>query len=388
MDRAPVVVAGGGIAGLSAALAIARAGRAVQVFERETARTEEGAGLQLSPNATRHLRTLGILDALDGQALVPERVIVRRGADATTLSELDLRDAESRWGAPFRVAHRADLHGALMTAVAADTRIAVHGGNAVTTWRETADTVVAGTDRGAIEGDALVIADGVRSSLREKAGFTPQALRHSGRVAWRALAPADACAAFARRPASNLWLGADAHLVHYPLRGGSIVNLVAVVADRDTAVSEAFWSQPGDAARLARRFAGWHKDARELLAAATAWRLWPLMTRDPPQRLAHGRVALAGDAAHPMMPFLAQGAAQAIEDAAALGDAFARQSDTPAALRAYESARLSKARAVVAASERQATIYHLRGPGAVARDLAMRAAGPAGMARIAGRFWG
>lgn len=387
MRDAPVVVAGGGIAGLSAALAIARAGRPVHVFEREARRTEEGAGLQLSPNATRHLRTWGILDALDGLALAPERVIVRRGADATILSELDLRDAEARWGGPFRVAHRADLHEALMAAVAAESRIALHAGSAVTGWRETADAVIAETAEGAIDGDAVVVADGVRSSLREKAGFAPQGLRHSGRVAWRALAPADACAAFARHAASNLWLGADAHLVHYPLRGGSVVNLVAVVADRDTALSDAFWSQPGDAARLARRFAGWHKDARELLAAATAWRLWPLMTRDPPQRLANGRVALAGDAAHPMMPFLAQGAAQAIEDAAALGESFARHLDAPTALRAYESTRLATARAVVAASERQATIYHLRGPAAVARDLAMRAAGPAGMARIAGRFW-
>ena len=222
--------------------------------------------------------------------------------------------------------------------------------------------------------------------MRAQAGFT-QPLRHSGRVAWRALAPAEACAGFASRPASNLWLGPDAHLVHYPLRGGSEVNLVAIVADRDAAISEAFWSQPGEAARLARRFADWHKDVRDLLSAATAWRIWPLMTRDAPDRLASGRVALVGDAAHPMMPFLAQGAAQAIVDAAALGESFARASDAPAALRAYETARLTTARAVVAASERQATIYHLRGPAAVARDLAMRAAGPSVMARIAGRFW-
>lgn len=387
MSNAPVVVAGGGIAGLSAALAIARAGRRVEVFEREPQRTEEGAGLQLSPNATRHLRAWGVLDALDGQALVPEQVIVRRAADATILSALDLRDAEARWGAPFRVAHRADLHAALTAAVAAEPRIALHAGCAVADWRETDDAVVVKTAASGIEGDALVIADGARSSLRDRASFPPQPLRHSGRVAWRALVPADACAGFTRRAASNLWLGADAHLVHYPLRGASIVNLVAIVADRDTALPEAFWSQPGDAARLARRFANWHRDLRDLLAVATSWRIWPLMTRDPPERLMRNRIALAGDAAHPMMPFLAQGAAQAIEDAAALGDAFARRPDAHAALRAYEHARLSKARAVVAASERQATIYHLRGPAAVARDLAMRAAGPAGMARIAGRFW-
>ena len=387
MSGAPVVIAGGGIAGLSAALAIARAGRAVHVFEREAQRTEEGAGLQLSPNATRHLRAWGVLDALESKALAPERVIVRRGADAAILSELDLRDAEAHWGAPFRVAHRADLHAALAAAAAAEPRIAIYAGVVVEGWRETPDTVVVETGAGALEGAALVIADGVRSSLRERAGMGATPLRHSGRFAWRALLPAERCAAFALRPASNLWLGRQAHLVHYPLRGGSVVNVVAIVADRDTVAPDDFWLQGGDPARLARRFADWHPDARALIASADAWRVWPLLSRDAPTGLARGRVALAGDAAHPMMPFLAQGAAQAVADAAALGDAFARHAGPEAALRAYEQARLSTARAVVAASERQAAIYHLRGPAAAARDLAMRAAGAGGMRRMAGRFW-
>ena len=135
MSDAPVAIAGGGIAGLSAALALSRAGRAVHVFEREAQRTEEGAGLQLSPNATRYLRDWGVLPRLDGKALTPERVIVRRAADAAVLSELDLRDAEARWGAPFRVAHRADFHAALIDAVSAEPKIAIHLGAAVAGWR-------------------------------------------------------------------------------------------------------------------------------------------------------------------------------------------------------------------------------------------------------------
>lgn len=387
MSDLPVAIAGGGIAGLSAALALARAGRAVQLFERETRRTEEGAGLQLSPNATRHLRDWGVLPKLDGIALTPERVIVRRAADAAVLSELDLRDAEARWGAPFRVAHRADLHAALMAAAEADPQIVIHSGASVTGWHAAADRLILETEAGAFDAAAVVVADGVRSSLRENVTVEAKPLCHSGRFAWRTLVSAERCAAFARRPASNLWLGANAHLVHYPLRGGSIVNVVAIVADGGVNGEGDFWSRGGDPAQLAHRFAGWHKDARALIAAAETWRVWPLLCRDAPERLADGRIALTGDAAHPMMPFLAQGATQAISDAAALGHAFTRHPDPVVALRAYESARLATVRAVVAASERQATIYHLRGPAAAARDLAMRAAGPVGMRTMAGRFW-
>ena len=231
------------------------------------------------------------------------------------------------------------------------------------------------------------MADGVRSSLREAVIGAAKPLRHSGRFAWRALISADRCDAFALRAASNLWLGADAHLVHYPLRGCSTVNVVAIVANSDVSGEGDFWSRTGDRAQLAQRFAGWHRNARALIAAADTWRVWPLLSREPPERLVDGGIALMGDAAHPMMPFLAQGATQAVCDAAALGDAFARHTDTVAALQAYERARLATVRAVVTASERQAAIYHLDGVAAAARDMAMRVAGPVGMRATAGRFW-
>lgn len=183
-----------------------------------------------------------------------------------------------------------------------------------------------------------------------------------------------------RREESSLWLGRRAHLVHYPLRGGSVVNVVAIV-DEDFRAAQGvdFWSSPGDAAALEPRFAAWHASARALLAAASEWRKWPLFDRDPLPSWSAGRVALLGDAAHPMLPFLAQGAAQAIEDAAALGEALAQDRDIPRGLRAYQAARQARAARVQRESRRQGAIYHLGGPAAWARDSALRALGGANL---------
>ena len=370
-----MIIAGGGIAGLAAALAIARAGRAVHVLERASIALEEGAGIQLSPNATRHLRSWGVLDRLSGKALMPEAAIVRRGSDAAVLARLDLRDAERRWGAPFRIAHRADLHSALGQAAEEEARITMTFGASVTGWSDDAILRIQTSD-GATDAAALVIADGVRSALRDR--FEPGASPvSSGRTAWRALVPADRCPPFARDPASNLWLGPRTHLVHYPLRGGTVVNLVAVVSS--TVASLDTRLEPDDVRVLQSAFAGWCRDARDLLACADDWRPWPLWNRALPSRLARGRIAVIGDAAHPMMPFLAQGGAQAIEDAAALGQAVATTPKMSNALTRYSYARLRRVQRVVAASERQATIYHLRGAAAGARDIAMRFAGEAGL---------
>ncbi len=181
-----------------------------------------------------------------------------------------------------------------------------------------------------------------------------------------------------RRDESSLWLGERAHLVHYPLRGGAVVNVVAIV-DEDFRGSggDEFWSCPGDAAALEARFSYWHASARDLLAAASDWRKWPLFDCDPLASWTAGRVALLGDAAHPMPPFLAQGAAQAIEDAAALGRALARGRDIEQGLAAYQAARQARAARVLRESRRQGAIYHLSGPAAFLRDAALQALGGA-----------
>jgi salicylate hydroxylase len=244
-----------------------------------------------------------------------------------------------------------------------------------------ADGVVAALRQGLLRleasGDCLIGADGARSLVRAKllgGGAVSPALTR--RTAWRALVDADRVAPEALRPESCLWLGREAHLVHYPLRGGAVVNVVAVVDENEAAPGpEEDWSRQGDPSVLAARFSSWHQDARALLATAPDWRRWPLVERDPLPGWTAGRVALLGDAAHPMPPFLAQGAAQAIEDAAALGAALQATRDVPQGLAAYAAARRARAGRVQSESRAQGRIYHLSGPAAFVRDAALQALG-------------
>ena len=380
-----VVIAGAGIGGLAAALALAKTGCSVTVFEQAEALAEVGAGLQLSPNATRILDRLGVLEALLPSALEPEALRIRRGRDARVLACVPLgRIAQARWKAPTIVVHRADLQRVLLDAIAREPAVTLRLGATVTGFAQEGATVIAkGRQRDgdfAELGELLVGADGLRSRLRgEVVGAARDELRFTGRTAWRATIAAADAPAPARAPETNLWLGRDAHLVHYPLRRGTIVNIVAIIeearaGDVDAAAQ---WNQPGSAELLRRRYGDWHGDARGLLEAASDWRRWPLFARPLLSRWSRGCVTLLGDAAHPMVPFLAQGAAQAIEDAAALAAAVAASpNDIPAALAAYEHERVARAHAVQRQSMRQGQIYHLTGPAAFARDLAMRAAGP------------
>ena len=347
------------------------------MFERAPALIEAGAGVQLSPNATRRLRDLGVLDAILPACLRPERVRVRRARDGRDLAEVPLGDrAEARYGAPFLLVHRADLQAALAAALATQPTVSLRLGAGLRQVTDTAGGVAVRLDTGEDwHGAALIGADGLHSVVRRHlAGTRPDPLHPSTRTAWRALVPAEIAPGFAREPASALWLGPGAHLVHYPIRNGRFVNVVAVV-DRPTQGDGEDWAKPGAATDLLASFADWSRDALALLAAAPAWRVWPLFTRAP-LAWSSGRVALVGDAAHPMLPFLAQGAAQGIEDAAALAAAMADGPDMPAALRRYEAARRPRAERVVRTSRGQGTVYHLAGPAARARDLAFRLLGP------------
>jgi salicylate hydroxylase len=376
------IVAGAGVGGLATALALSAAGFDVSVHERATALEEFGAGLQLSPNATRVLARLGVLDEVREVAVTPDAVCALRGADDAVLMRLSLKDAQHRWGAPYLALHRADLQQALVRVVRRHDRIRTVLGSTLTRIATGGDRVAVGFSNNAAgaeeSADLLIGADGLRSRVRESlAPASGDGPAFTGRIAFRAAIPSEVVDSRWTEPRVVLRLGPNAHLVHYPLRKGSVVNVVAVIEDSwRGGETEHPWDGVADRPALDRAFAGWSASTRRLLAAATNWRAWPLYGRPALGSFALGRVALVGDAAHPMVPFLAQGAAQAIEDAGALGTVLVRTDDFPQALAAYSRARVARATRVQTEALRQGQIYHLKGAMALARDATMRLLGP------------
>jgi salicylate hydroxylase len=372
------LIAGAGIGGLAAALFIAQAGWRVTICDRENALQEAGAGLQLAPNATRLLADIGILDDLDDLAVEPMGIRVRRAGDGRQITRAELGPkATERFGAPFLVVHRADLQNALLKRARANANIEIRLGLRLVDIRE-GESKIAGlfevTDGPElrIEADLLVGADGLWSRARTLAGL-PAPTRYSGKTAWRTLIPREAAPLFAREAEVNLWMGPDAHLVHYPVCGGHEINVVAIIEDD---WREEGWSAPGNPDILASRFRTWNKKARDLIDAAEHWNRWALVDRAPEGRWSRARMTLLGDAAHPMMPFIAQGASQAIEDAAALATLLRpiREGTEPLAqaLRRYDATRIPRSARVQKEARRQGAIYHFDGLKARIRDSALQ----------------
>jgi len=370
-----LLVAGGGIAGLAAALAATRAGWQTRLFEQADTFSETGAGIQLGPNATRILRQWGVLEAVLAVAACPRRLRVRDAQDGRELAAMPLGEGfEQRYGAPYLTIHRADLHSALLQAVQeGGTRL--HPSTRVESVASLQAVVQARTSAGAeVEGDALAAADGVWSRLR------PQLLRDgppraTGHVAFRALVP-NAVAA----EEVTAWLGPRMHLVSYPVRRGTLRNLVCVVAGQGSDAQD--WDQPGPADALRSAAGRICPELEGLLREVPQWRLWVLHDRSPlrgAEAMAQGRVALLGDAAHPMRPYLAQGAGMAIEDAFELGRALAvadgRIIDVETALRRYALNRWERCARVQRRSIRNGRIFHADGWLRRARNLALRAGG-------------
>lgn len=383
---APIVIAGAGIGGLTAALSLARAGKRVLVLERAAKIEEVGAGLQIAPNAGRVLASLGLEGALAAVALEPQAINIRRGRDGAVLARLELSDSRARWGAPFRVFHRADLQQTLLAAALTDPAIEIRTSARAGDFADRGGAVSlrahgeSGVEE--IEAAGLVGADGQRSAVRGHLFRTERdAPFYSGLTAWRALVPAELAPAALRARESNLWMLPGAHVVHYPLRDASIINVVVIVAEEPRAADGASilsLDGPELARLLARKRPG--ADLMTLIEAGASWRHWPLFARPPLKNWSRGAVTLLGDAAHPMLPFLAQGAAQAIEDAQALGGAFLQLgASVETAFAAYESSRIARASKIVCASRRQGDYFHLGGPAALGRDIAIRALGGRGM---------
>src|SRR4051812_45408755 len=375
-----VVIAGAGIGGLTSALAIARQGFRVTVLEAAERLEEIGAGIQLSPNASRILISLGLRERLAAHVVVPEELRVMNAASGRVLARAPLGTAaEQRYGAPFWLIHRGDLQAALRAAVEKNADISLQLGTKVENFSVGDDdvTIIAAHSQRLVQEQAaaLIGADGLWSNLRHRLGHAakPEFAHHT---AWRALVAADTAPQQFAAPAVNLWLGRDAHLVHYPVKAGRVVNVVAIMHD---AWNEPGWSAPGTSAQILARLpaAKWNASARELIRAAQQWQKWALYDCAPLRHWGQGSVTLLGDAAHPMLPYLAQGAAMAIEDSAVLAQCLGNTPDDAAgALRHYQQARRARTARTQHAARRNGRVYHLGGIGALLRTLAISAIGP------------
>lgn len=376
------LISGGGIGGLAMALAASRAGWDVHLFERAAAFNEIGAGVQLGPNVVKVLHQWGLAEALRDVAAFPDVLQVRAAVTAKVLGTLRLGAAMvARYQAPYATVHRADLHGLLFEAVQQHTGTRLHFARRLERFHQTPQAVTVNTADGlASEGDVLIGADGLWSTTRQQllGDGPPRRTRH---LAYRALVPQNTLPEHMRSQNVTVWLAPRMHVVHYPVRGGAWLNVVAIVHG-DVTTDIHSWDHSANAADLATAVAGSHATLQDLVGAIPSWRLWPVCDRPPMQgayQHALGRVALLGDAAHPMRPYLAQGAGMAIEDAAALGRILPLAADpafdVPVLLQRYALNRWQRNARVQARALRNGQIFHAQGLLRWGRNAAMKVVG-------------
>lgn len=372
-----VLIAGGGIGGLACALALARRGIASHVLEKRGSFSEDGAGIQIGPNGSRILQSLGAAPFLAPAACAPDAIQVRDAVTGVQIARLPLGAwIAARHGAPYLTAHRKDLHAALLEAAGHETLITLSTNAGVTGCVEELGGVRADLEAGGERhGRALIAADGLWSALR--AGWAAGGdLRPSGKVALRTVVSAGHLPAGLAANDVHIWLTVGAHVVHYPVRGASEHAFVIVIDD--ASLTEG-WSTRVEPAFVKARTRSLAPSLRALLDSADTWRMWSLQELALPKCWVSGRRALLGDAAHPVLPFLAQGAVLALEDAVVLADelAHAGRGEIAVALLAYQERRRPRALRVQAASRRNGQIYHLNGMLALMRDSVLRATPPA-----------
>ncbi len=369
-----LIVAGAGIGGLASTISLSKAGYRVIAVERASKIEEIGAGIQLSSNATRALDDLGVLESLRKRAVVPEALIVSDAENGAELVRSDLKAAARRFGSPWLLVSRTDLQQVLVEAASDNMDIVLEPGTEVTDFADHPRGVTVSTRKGRESGEhmgaALIGADGLRSPVRARL-HGKQPPQFHGLVAWRALVPTKDLPGFYSEPNVRLWLGPKAHVVYYPVAGGEMINIVIVFLDR--------WQgedgEPVDVSKMPRACGNWSETPQYLIAAAKKFRRWALYDRPPLKTWGRAHVTLLGDAAHPMLPFLAQGAAAALEDAIALARHLKGAVEIVPALRAYEAERTLRGAEMQIAAQRNGRAYHTSGLARFARNFFLRRAG-------------
>jgi salicylate hydroxylase len=366
-----VLIVGGGIAGLAAALAFARSGIASHVLEQRREPAEEGAGIQIGPNGTRILAALGVATTLAPHVGIPAAIAVHDGLTGRELARLPLgKWIAERHGAPYWVAHRGDLHAALLERAHAEPLVRISMNFQVANSTATnGNTAVVAVDKRRASGIALIGADGLWSRIRSE-HFDTSAPQPIGRSAARAILPAEEVPDAFRESVTGVWMAPGAHIVHYPVRANSEIAIVVIYANKRT---NGGWETSVHPVVVREQVARFAEPIRGLIRGVCQWRQWSLFSHRALHHWTKGRIALMGDAAHPVLPYLAQGAVLALEDAEALAASLATDwIDPAAALRSYEVSRRRRTMRVAAASRRNGQLYHLSGALAIARDFALR----------------
>ncbi len=378
-----IIVAGAGIGGLTAALALAARRFQVIILERTERLEEAGAGLQLSPNASRVLIELGVEPYLAPHVIVPDAVSIVSTRAAKEIGQIPLgTNAQSRYGAPYWIVRRADLQAALLACVENNSNIDLRLGAQVEDILTTPNGVtVIHRKNGARHEEtahALIGADGVWSTVRNRI-FPQIQPQFTGRIAWRGIVETAQLPHEFDTRCVQLWMGPKAHLVAYPMSGGQRINVVAITSGTWDKLGrdKPGWSEPGDATEIAGHFSSpqWPPSARKVIDAVGDWRKWALFAMPDGGVWSNGCIGLLGDAAHAMLPFVAQGAGMAIEDAAVLAKCLGDQADITAALKQYGCLRAPRVERMQRTARRTGLIYHLTGPMAFARDQVIKMLG-------------